>query len=196
MSCHRCHTDGHANGQMNDNFSDRSFGAAKRVLSLLGVKDTLPLAWNGQVETLEQQIHNSVTKTMQREDALPSEDVTAIAANLKTLRLPPPLDELRATRDAAAVERGRVIFVRRNCASCHTPPHYTSSGVYDVGLRDAQGSREFNPPSLRGVSHRGPFFHDSRAPTLEDVFQVHQHSGDFPFPKDAISDLIAYLRSL
>ena len=42
MSCHSCHTDGHANGEMNDNLSDRSFGAPKRVLSLFGVGDTAP----------------------------------------------------------------------------------------------------------------------------------------------------------
>src|SRR5262245_17127001 len=80
MSCHSCHTDGHSNDQMNDNFSDRSFGSPKRVLSLLGVKDTLPLAWSGQVKTLEEQIQNSVTSTMQREDPLPNEDARAIAA--------------------------------------------------------------------------------------------------------------------
>ena len=110
MSCQSCHTDGHANGQMNDNFSDRSFGAPKRVLSLLGVKDTLPLAWSGQVQTLERQIHNSVENTMQREETLPRNDVQAIAAYVETLELPPPLDVLRGTEDRAAIERGRLIF--------------------------------------------------------------------------------------
>jgi cytochrome c peroxidase len=196
MSCHSCHTDGHANGHMNDNFSDRSFGAAKRVLSLLGVKDTLPLSWAGQVQTFERQIHNSVENTMQREDTLPSEDVAAIAAYLKTLQLPPPLDDLRGTRDPAAIERGRLVFDRRNCATCHAPPHYTSSDVYDVGLRDSQGVKAFNPPSLRGVSHRGPYFHDSRASTLEDVFQKYGHPSDSAYSPDEVRDLFAFLRSL
>ncbi len=31
---------GHTNGQIADNFADRSFGAPKRVLSLKGVKGT------------------------------------------------------------------------------------------------------------------------------------------------------------
>ena len=60
-----CHTDGHTNGQFNDNLSDGSFGAAKRVLSLLGVGETKPWAWNGRVKTLEQQLTNSIRKTMQ-----------------------------------------------------------------------------------------------------------------------------------
>lgn len=196
MSCHSCHTDGHANGQMNDNFSDRSFGAPKRVLSLLGVRDTFPLAWNGQVHTLERQIENSVEKTMQREDPLPREDVKAIAAYVKTLELPPPLDELRGTRDAAAIERGRQVFAKRDCAQCHAGPAYTSPEVYDVGLKDSQGNTEFNPPSLRGLSHRGPFLHDSRAATLEEVLLKHGHPNDTAFTADDVKDLTAFLLSL
>lgn len=196
MSCHSCHTDGHANGQLNDNFSDRSFGAAKRVLSLLGVKDTLPLAWNGQVNSFERQIHNSVENTMQREDTLGNEDVGALAAYLKTLELPPPLDELRGTTDAAAVERGRLVFKRRDCANCHAPPTYTSAGTYDVGLRDSQGAKEFNPPSLRGISHRGPFLHDNSAASLEELFLKQGHPSESPYSLHEVSDLIAFLNSL
>jgi mono/diheme cytochrome c family protein len=196
MSCHSCHTDGHSNGQMNDNFSDRSFGSPKRVLSLLGVKDTLPLAWSGQIKTLEEQIQNSVTGTMQREDPLPSDDVTAIAAYMKTFEPPPPLEELCGTRDRGAIHRGRLIFERENCASCHAPPTYTSPAVYDVGIADARGLKAFNPPSLRGTSHRESFLHDGRANTLIDVFQRFGHPGESHYSSDDIDDLAAFIRSL
>jgi cytochrome c peroxidase len=196
MSCQSCHTDGHANGQMNDNFSDRSFGAPKRVLSLLGVKDTLPLAWNGQVQTLTRQIHNSVENTMQREETLPAEQIQAIAAYVKSLELPPPLDALRGTQDAAAIERGRLVFEKHDCARCHAPPTYTTPEAYDVGLKDAQGVTEFNPPSLRGLSHRGPYFHDNRAATLESVFQKHGHPSGAEYSESDVMDLAAFLRSL
>jgi cytochrome c peroxidase len=196
MSCHSCHTDGHTNGQMNDNFSDRSFGAPKRVLSLLGVKDTLPLAWNGQVNTLSQQIHNSLTSTMQRESPLPSDQRHAIAEFLRTLEHPPPLEALRGTVDAAAVARGRLVFERHDCARCHASPTYTTPATYDVGLKDSQGNTKFNPPSLRGLSHRGPYFHDNSASTLRDVFLMHGHPGDTSYSADEVRDLAAFLRSL
>jgi YVTN family beta-propeller protein len=196
MSCQSCHSEGHANGQMNDNFSDRSFGAPKRVLSLLGVKDTLPLAWSGKVTTLERQIHNSVENTMQREETLPREQVDALAAYMKTLELPPPLGVLRGNLDPEAVERGRVVFESRDCANCHAPPTYTSTETYDVGLKDSQGVSEFNPPSLRGVSHRGPFFHDNSAETLEDVFQKSRHPSAAEYSADEVRDLAEFLRSL
>ena len=196
MSCHSCHTDGHTNGERNDNFSDRSFGAPKRVLSLLGVRDTLPLAWNGQVQTVQRQIENSIEKTMQREEPLPRGEVKAIAAYLQTLELPPSLDVLRGTVDAAAIERGRTVFARHDCGACHAAPTYTSPETYDVGLVDSQGNKQFNPPSLRGLSHRGPYFHDSSAATLEDVFQKHSHPSGEKFSEGEVRDLAAFLRSL
>jgi YVTN family beta-propeller protein len=196
MSCQSCHTDGHANGQMNDNFSDRSFGAPKRVLSLLGVRDTLPLAWSGQVTTLERQIHNSVENTMQREETLPKDQVRAIAAYVNLLELPPPLEVLRGTQEADAIERGRLVFDKHDCARCHAAPTYTTPEAYDVGLKDSQGAREFNPPSLRGLSHRGPYLHDNRAPTVEDVFLKHGHPSDATYSEAEIKDLAAFLRGL
>ncbi len=196
MSCHSCHSDGHANGERNDNLSDASFGAPKRVLSLLGVKDTQPLAWNGQVQTFRRQIENSLDKTMQREEPVPLEQVKAIAAYLDTLAIPPPLAVLRGTVDQAAIERGRAVFARHDCASCHTPPTYTTPAAYDVGLPDSLGNREFNPPSLRGLSHRGPYFHDNSAETVEDIFLKHGHPSAATYSAEEVRDLAAFLLSL
>jgi len=196
MSCHSCHSDGHANGERNDNLSDASFGAPKRVLSLLGVKDTLPLAWNGQVQTIRRQIENSLDKTMQREEPIPLEQVKAIAAYLGTLEIPPPLAELRGTADRSAIERGRVVFEKRACADCHPAPTYTTPAAYDVGLVDSLGNREFNPPSLRGLSHRGPYFHDNRAASVEDVLVKHGHPNSATYSADEVRDLAAFLLSL
>ncbi|QDU25355.1 Cytochrome c551 peroxidase precursor [Anatilimnocola aggregata] len=196
MSCHSCHADGHANGQMNDNFSDKSFGAPKRVLSLLSQKDTAPYGWNAKAEDLLVQIRNSLENTMQREDEIPADDVKAIAAYVSTLELPPPLDVLRGTTDSAAIARGKLVFENHDCARCHAGPNFTTPKAYDVGLTDKQGNKEFNPPSLRGLSHRGPFFHDNTAATLEDVFLKHQHPAKAVYSAEEIKDLVHYLRSL
>src|SRR2546430_7868047 len=51
-------SDGHTNGLLNDNFTDGSFGTPKRVLSLLGVKDTGPWAWTGHLDKLPEQIRS------------------------------------------------------------------------------------------------------------------------------------------
>ena len=54
-------------------------------------------------------------------------------------------------------------------------PEYTSPERYDIGLTDEVGNREFNPPSLRGVSRRDTLLHDGRAKSLEAVFQKERH---------------------
>ncbi len=52
FSCHSCHSDGHSSGELADTLGDGDYGAPKRVLSLLGVADTGPWAWNGSMVKL------------------------------------------------------------------------------------------------------------------------------------------------
>ncbi len=196
MSCHSCHTSGHANGQLNDNLSDLSFGAPKRVLSLLGQKDTAPYAWNGKAKDFAAQIRSSLEKTMQSDEAPQEEQVQSIAAYLDTLELPLSVDELRGTQDKVAVARGQKVFEQHDCARCHALPSYTTPETYDVGLKDKEGNVRFNPPSLRGLSHRGPFFHDGSAKTLEEVFLPGKHPGESAYSPEEVKDLVGFLRSL
>src|SRR5262249_33737013 len=148
-SCQSCHPDGHTNGRLNDNFSDGTFGTPKRVLSLLGVKDTGPWAWNGKIADLHVQVRTSLRSTMQW-PAPAEKDVRDITAFLGTLPPPPSVTQARWTIDAEAVRRGRKVFAGQKCATCHAPPTFTSLRSYDVGLRDEAGETKFNPPSLRG----------------------------------------------
>jgi cytochrome c peroxidase len=196
MSCHSCHTDGHSNGQLSDNFSDKSFGAPKRVLSLLGKAGTEPFAWNGGSRDYSEQIKKSITLTMQGDDDPAERDVSALAAYLAQLESPPPLDIAQGNREESAVARGAAVFESQNCAKCHQPPLYTTPGVYDVGLRDKQGNTHFNPPSLRGVGQRGPYFHDGSAATLREVFELHGHQLQDDLTAQQLADLVAFLRSL
>jgi cytochrome c peroxidase len=195
FSCHSCHTDGHTNGLLNDNLGDNSFGAAKRVLSLLGVAESAPWAWNGSVKSLETQIHKSIRTTMQGRE--PSgEQIEALAAYLKSLPPPPSLAEARGDADQAAIARGQKVFDRLQCVECHAPPAYTDSSVYDVGLADRLGNRTFNPPSLLGVSQRDRYFHDNRAENLEEVFGRFQHKVPGDLARQDLDDLLWFLQSL
>jgi YVTN family beta-propeller protein len=195
FSCHSCHTDGHSNGLLADTLGDGSYGTPKRVLSLLGVGDTGPWAWNGSVKELEAQIRLSVETTM-RGARLSPEQEGDLAAYLRTLPPAPPLGRLREKPDGDAVRRGRAVFERQNCGSCHAQPTYTSAKTYDVGLSDEAGNRSFNPPSLRGASQTGTFFHDSRATGLAEVFTRHRHQLKGELSKQELDDLIAFLEDL
>lgn len=196
MSCHSCHTDGHSSGQLNDNFSDKSFGAPKRVISLLGVKETSPYAWNGGRHDLGEQIKASVTVTMQGNKPLTDKQTASLVAYLETLEAPPSIEKLRGTQDDAAIGRGKTLFTDLSCVRCHAPPTYTTPRTYDVGLSDKKGLKEFNPPSLRGVGHREPLFHEGQAANLSEVLTKFKHKLRRDLEPQELSDLQAFLRSL
>jgi cytochrome c peroxidase len=194
-SCHSCHTDGHTTGYRTDNQSDLSFGAPKRILPLGGAGHTGPWAWNGKAKHLSRQIESSIENTMQGEPRTPKE-LVALESYLLTLEPAPSLDRMRGTLDEAAVSRGEQVFRSAGCADCHQPPTYTSDQLYDVGLADEVGNKEFNPPSLLGVSQRQELFHDSRARSLSEVFEKHHHGDAHLLNDKKRADLIAFLRSL
>lgn len=195
MSCQSCHTDGHTNGLRADTFGDGSFGDSKRVLSLLGVGETAPYAWSGEIPDLESQIRKSIQTTMRGPD-LDDRQVGDLTAYLRSLEPPPARSAPEARTITDSVDRGREVFRQSRCDRCHAPPSFTSPRAHDVGLTDSMGRTRFNPPSLRGVGHRARLFHDNRARSLEDVFLIHGHPDGEILEDRAVSDLVSYLRSL
>ena len=191
ISCASCHVDGHTNGLLNDNFTDRTFGTAKRVLSLRGVADTAPYAWNGRFPTLAEQITHSIESTMQGKPLTESQAID-LEAYLRSL-LPIPAI---GSDDKTAIAAGSTLFESLDCHRCHTQPTFTSSQIVDVQLKDERGNNVFNPPSLRGVSQNGPYFHDGRAQNLDEIFTKFQHQLDRELSKDEIHNLITFLHSL
>lgn len=196
FSCHSCHTDGHSNGLLVDTRGDGFHGAPKRVLTLLGTKDTGPWAWNGRFSELELQIRKSVETTMQGKKPTAGQ-VEELVAYLQTLAPAPALGRTRENMDKTAVRRGQEVFGRQQCGKCHITPSYTSPKTYDVGTGDeSAGDTLFNPPSLRAVSQAGPYFHDGRATTLKEVFTRHRHQLKSPLEREELEELLAFLESL
>jgi YVTN family beta-propeller protein len=196
FSCHTCHTDGHTCGLTFDTLNDDSYGNPKLTPSLRGVTKTGPWTWHGWQSDLGKSVEKSLTETMfgPRPSA---EDVQALLAYLETLEQPPNPHP----GDGDAVARGKLLFHgKAKCARCHHGEQYTSEKNFDVHL-EPDGSRYllWNPPSLRGVWDRGPFLHDGRAKTLEDVLEKHhtpQKLGGAELTAEELQDLLSFLRSL
>ena len=101
----------------------------------------------------------------------------------------------------AAAQRGQALFQgKARCARCHQGEHYTSSKNYDVKIEaDDSPYLLWNPPSLRGVHDRGPYLHDGRANTLEDVLRFShapEKLGGQALTPEERRDLIEFLKSL
>jgi cytochrome c peroxidase len=143
------------------------------------------------MKTLNQQIASSVENTMQGE-APSHDDVEALAAYLETLSAPP----VSQAKNDSEIRRGEELFQELDCRRCHAPPLYTTPKTYDVGLEDAAGHRQFNPPSLRGVGRRSRLFHEGTASTLEDVLARDQHQLGRELSKEELERLLRFLKSL
>jgi cytochrome c peroxidase len=199
FSCHTCHVAGHTCGLKFDTLNDDSYGNAKLTPSLRGVAHTGPWTWHGWQTDLGAAVEKSLTQTMFGPRPTRVE-TRALLAFLQTLDHPPhPINHRKGV--ARAVERGRAIFQgKARCARCHHGAFYTSVNNYDLKL-EADGSpyHLWNPPSLRGVSDRGPFFHDGRAFDLKDLLRNHHRPeklGGQQLTAAERRDLIAFLNSL
>jgi cytochrome c peroxidase len=191
FSCHSCHTDGHANGRLNDNEADGSFGAPKNIPTLLGVANTAPWSWLGKRDDLTEQVHRSIETTM-REVTSPQK-ANALRAFMETLS---PAPALRPGLTDKARKKGMQLFEHLRCDECHTPPYYTEADTFDVGLQDEKGKTHFNPPSLLGVSQRPQWFHDGRAKSLKGIFTEHHHMIDTRLSDEDLDILVRFLESL
>ena len=122
----------------------------------------------------------------------------AVAAFLRTLVAGnAPFDRYRAGDLEAlspAARRGHdVFFFRANCQMCHRGPLLSDGGFYNLGVGmdtpepdpgraavtgDATyDTGAFRTPSLRDLSRTGPYMHDGRFATLEEVFEFYEHAG-------------------
>jgi cytochrome c peroxidase len=121
--------------------------------------------------------------------------------------------------------RGKTLFLDR-CANCHmsggqsahffmnrplnngldTEVRKTDGGVGDLSLNPAQVGL-FKSPSLRNVEYTGPYMHDGRFKTLEEVVEhystgVKQHPNrdfrarPFNFDRNQKASLVAFLKTL
>jgi len=197
VSCHSCHTDGHTNGLLNDNFGDGTFGTPKKVPTLHGAGPTGPWGWAGRMITLDDQIARSIETTMRRPQP-PSEDtVTALIGFVGGLDPVPSVLAARGRIDDVRVAAGGRVFAEQGCERCHEPPLFATPSVFRVGLRDEVGRDRFNPPSLLGVSQRRGvgYFHDGRASSLREIFEVQRHPRGEALPAEELEDLLYFLES-
>jgi hypothetical protein len=83
----------------------------------------------------------------------------------------------------AGAEAGRLLFHDPvvGCADCHSGPYWTDSSLlapyirHDVGTADstdADAAAGLDTPSLCGVWDSGPWLHNQRAKTMEDVLTL------------------------
>ncbi|MDF1563343.1 MAG: hypothetical protein P1V51_09875 [Deltaproteobacteria bacterium] len=193
-SCVSCHEEDAGMDGLNWDLPNDGTGNFKNAKSLRNVHDTAPAMWRGVRADMD-----AATRAGQRfEGFLPEEEKHA--ALIAFLSDPPrPPNPYRDGR--LAIARGRLVFQRALCDTCHPEGTFTDQRPHDLGLRGPDDLHaRFDTPSLRECYRSAPYLHGGTAPTLESIFREHDPRGLHGRTKDLseaeLSDLVAYLKSL
>jgi DNA-binding beta-propeller fold protein YncE len=198
QSCASCHPGQARADGLNWDLMNDGTGNAKSTKSLLMAHETPPAMLSGVRERAEVAVRAGfrvILFSPRRE-----EDAAAVDAWLKSLR-PVPSPFLVDGKLSAAAKRGKLVFEKAGCASCHPPPLYTDQKDYDVGTSaGVDAGRKYDTPTLVEVWRTAPYLADGRAATIRDVLTIHnpgdRHGVTSKLTEQEIRDLEEFVLSL
>lgn len=194
-SCASCHQEDGTMDGLNWDLINDGKGNPKNAKSLHDAMDTPPVMWSG----VRANMFAGVAAGQRFLGFIPNEENhEALTAYLgDPPRAPNPFRE----EDAAAIERGEILFNRSRCQMCHVAPTYEDGRRHDLGLKaDFEVRSRFYTPSLREVYRTGPYLHNGFAESLEEIFTKYnpenKHGLTKGLTESDIADLVAYLKTL
>ncbi|MEN9362245.1 MAG: hypothetical protein RL095_3780 [Verrucomicrobiota bacterium] len=195
QSCASCHAEDARGDSLNWDLLNDGMGNPKNSKSLvlahltppmmsLGVRKDAPTATRAGLKFILFSVQ-------------PEETAAALDAYIASLK-PIPSPKLVQGRLSQAAERGKLLFERFDCQSCHPPPLFTDLRKYDLG--DAKGTdagKKIDVPSLVECWRTAPYLHDGSLVTLRELFEKNRHNleGETPSAQE-LADLLEYLQSL
>lgn len=98
-------------------------------------------------------------------------------------------------------KKGKEIFVKSQCAHCHSGDFYTNMKSYNMGTGlGRHKNTKFDTPTLIELWRTAPYLHDGRANTVEEVLiefnESGKHGNTSELSKEEINSLKEYLLSL
>ena len=188
MACGSCHTEGRTDG-----LSWRIEGHNLQTPLLAGrVAGSHPFKWDGKDKDLPTSLTNTVGRL--GGSGLSPQEVQDLQAFLEGL--PQPVAPSAA--DADSIARGKTLFESEEtaCSACHTGPALADGVQHDL----ATNIGNVDTPSLIGLAHTAPYYHDGSARTLRalltDKGSIHDMGQTAHLSDAEIGDLIAYLETL
>jgi YVTN family beta-propeller protein len=202
FACATCHPDNHVDG-LAWNLETPQLGR-DRVLNrtLRGIAETAPYKWNGHNPDLETQCGERIAKFLFHSEGFNHDQLEDLVGFLKSIPLPPNRHLAADGQLTLVQERGKEIFFKKNCDTCHTPEtHYTAKISTDVGTASKYDtSGLFDIPQLDRVYERPPYLHNGEALSLEEIWTKYnasdKHGVTSDMSKEQLNDLIEYLKTL
>jgi YVTN family beta-propeller protein len=185
IACATCHFGGEADN-VNWFFPD----GLRNTPSLLGVTDTGPFHWSGNLDEI-QDVEDTIRKlqggtglVFGSSNCLPScdtaeknagrsSDLDDVTAYLGSLKFSTAYQKSKDKNDIDSISRGRELFFDKNvgCSDCHKSPFYMDNKNHMMPQANST-SKLLNTPSLMRLSISSPYLHDGSATTLPEVLTL------------------------
>ena len=175
---------------------------------LRGIRFTAPYGRNGRFESLTEFVRNVIVNEFNGPEPDPVLLDGLIAYMFEFDFLP----NQHLNRDGAlngqapqAALRGEEIFLRpfeqmggMSCATCHVPSaNFLDHKRHDLGTvpgaEDRSRDGALDTPTLLGIKHTPPYFHDGSQPTLRAVTEWFNDNYKLRLSEQELSDLTAYV---
>ena len=197
QSCASCHPDARMDG-LNWDLPNDGIGNPKSTKSLLLSHKTPPAMSLGIRETAETAVRAGLRGILFA--VRPEKEAEAIDTYLKSLQ-PLPSPWLVSGRLSSSASRGKNIFNKLGCVSCHPPPLYTNLKAYDIGTGTGKEIHAlFDTPTLVECWRTSPYLHDGSAKNIQDALTKHKlddlNGGVGKLTSKQLQDLIAFVLSL
>jgi len=181
------------------------------IPDLRGIRFTAPYGRNGRFESLSEFVRNVIVNEFNGPEPDPMLLDGLLAYMLEFDFLPNPFLEADGTLTEASLpsaRRGEQVFNRpfeqmggMSCATCHIPSaNFVDHKRHDIGT--VAGTEPFSrdralaTPTLLGIRHTAPYFHDGRQPTLRAVNEWFNDSFRLNLTEGELSDLTSYLQTV
>jgi len=197
QSCASCHPAGRMDALNWDLLNDGR-GNLKNTKSLLLAHKTPPAMSTGVRASARQAVRAGLEHILFRKPA--HAEIDAIQAYLRSLR-PVPSPHLVAGRLGPSARRGKVLFARMGCATCHPAPLFADGKLHDVASKSPCDCRaKFDTPSLIETWRTAPYMHNGQYKTIEALISKGRHGhGKGPIDDltaSQLKDLVAFVLSL
>ena len=171
QSCASCHPGGARVDALNWDLLNDGLGNPKNTKNLLFAHRTPPAMITGVRENAEMAVRSGIRHILFA--VRPEEEVNSIDEYLKSLE-PIPNSYLVKGKLSASAKRGRKIYSKARCDSCHTGALHTDLQQHNVGTGDGlDKDRKFDTPSLVEAWRTAPYLYDGRAATIEEVLAIY-----------------------
>lgn len=196
QSCASCHPDGRADALNWDILND-GMGNPKQTKNMLLAHRTPPTTVTGIRDGAETSVRAGIRHI--HFAVRPDEDAVAIDEYLKSLE-PVPSPYLVKGRLSAEAKRGKKVFAKAMCASCHSGELFTDMQLHDLGTAEGPDEgRSFDTPTLIEIWRTAPYLYDGRAATMKEVLTTHnkddRHGETSGLTEKELEDLEAYILS-